>query len=138
MAFPLLPIVILGLTAAAWKAKKNRDDEAASVNYGVVTPERQVVYETAMNDVLEPEKILKMAEAFDKQGLPNQAELLRKRAALRTLPKEIKLQRKEIFQKAMDIKDPSKKDAIRKVAAAFHGEGAVGSAEALLRYAESL
>lgn len=138
MAFPLLPLVVLGLTAAAWKAKKNRDEEAAAINYGVVTPERQVIYETAMNEVLEPEKILKMAEAFDKQGLSNQAKLLRKRAALRTLPKEIKQQRKEIFQKAMEIKDPAKKDAIRKVAAAFHGEGAVGSAEALLRYAESL
>ena len=137
MPIPLVPVALATLGLLAWRSAAKRDKETAP-DYGVMTNDRQVVYNVAMNDTAEPEKIENLATAFEAQGLPAQADMLRKRAALRRLPDNVKAERREVFKKAMSVTDPAKKDAIRNVAAAFHGEGAVGAAEALYRYAESL
>jgi hypothetical protein len=137
MAFPLLPVAIVALTGLAWRAKKKRDDEAGPL-YGQLTGDRQVVYETAMNSVQEPEKLRALAAAYDNQGLHAHADMLRKRAKLRSDPQEKKNARAEVFRKAMSVKDPAKKEQLRQLADAFHGEGAIGAAEDIRRYAESL
>lgn len=126
-------LAFAGLTALAYGAKRYRDKK--STFHGELTPERQVVYETAMNQVAEAEKLRALADVYDKQGLHGHAEMLRKRANLRELPKDLKEARREVFRKAMASKN---KEAVRQVAEAFLNEGATGAAEALYKYSEGL
>lgn len=127
--------LILGLgalIAGAWYAKREHDKKGPP---GILTPERKVIFETALNEVKEPAKIRALADAFRQQGLYNEAVILEKRAKLRELSPEIKEQRREIFKKAMASNDPI---AVETVALAFEQEGATGAASALREYAQSL
>ena len=53
---------------------------------GVLTPERRQVFSGAMAKIMEPEKLRELAARFESEGLKKQAEILRKRAKLRSLP----------------------------------------------------
>lgn len=128
----LIPVIILSLAAGAAYAAKRHDKVPAK---GVLTPERQVIFETALNDVKEPHKLRALAEAFKKEGLVSEGRILEKRAKLRELAPEIKEARREVFQAAMKSHDPV---AVDNVASAFEKEGAVGAAQTLREYAAAL
>jgi hypothetical protein len=128
MAFPLIPVTIAGLAAAAYvrgRAQKK----------GVFTPERKIVFETALATLRDPEKLKALADAFEKEDLKPQAVVLRKKAELRALPREKQLARRQAFRKAMSSKDAEKVEAM---AVAFRNEGCSGAADALDRYASGL
>lgn len=129
MPLPLVPITVVVLTAWAAATTGKR-----LLNRGKLTPERQVIYEQALKS--KDVKVLRtMADAFEKEGLKPQAELLRKRANLRELPEETKKARREAFDKGMKSSDVV---GIRKLADAFESEGATGAADTLRRYATGL
>jgi hypothetical protein len=128
MPFPLVPVTIGALAGLAYlrgQAQKK----------GVFTPERRIVFETALATLRDPESLRKLADAFDKEDLRAQAAILRKRAALRELPREKQLARRAAFRKAMSSKDAEKVEAMSR---AFREEGCTGAAEALERYASGL
>ena len=128
MAIPVIPIVVIGLAGLAWH-------QSSVSKKGIMTPQREMVFNNALKTVKDPEKLRKLADAFECESLPAQATLLRKRAALRELPNETKEARREAFKKGMKSKDIA---GVEKLAGAFEGEGATGAAEALRNYAKGL
>lgn len=127
--FLLAPALILaGLTgAAAWRAAKRPPK--------VMTPEQHRIYEAALLSLKEPAKLRTLAATFAKAGFPAEAEVLRKRAALRELPAATKQARAAVFRKAAASLNPQ---AVKEVAAAFAAEGCYGAASRLHEYADSL
>jgi hypothetical protein len=128
----LIPLLLLGLVGGAAYAAKRHDKIPAK---GVLTPERQVIFETALNDVKEPEKLRALAQCFTEQGLVNEGRILEKRAKLRELAPEIKEARRDAYRAGMESKDPV---AVDNLASAFEKEGAVGAAQNLREYAAAL
>jgi hypothetical protein len=123
---PLIPIAVVGLGGLAiWKSRKHHG----------MTPARKKIYETALRTLKDPEKLRTLAKAFDKEGLKDEAIMLRKRALLREMPPDIRAKRQEVFSRAMASKNPAK---VENVAQAFHKEGAVGAAANLRKYAAGL
>ncbi len=138
MPLPIYPIGIGLLTLVAWFTTRGRAKNGAagkSTMAGEMTPERQIIYQTALSTTKDPLELQKLAAAFRKEGLVAQAILLDKRAKLRTLPDEVKEARRQIYREAMDQTDP---DKVEKLADAFEKEGATGAAAALKEYAQSL
>ena len=123
-----LGIALLGGGAYVMASKKE-------TKAPVMTPERKIVYDTAMAQVKEPEKLRALADAFEKEGLLAEAEMLRKRAGLRELPADVKEDRKDAFRRGMSSLDPA---AVLNLANAFDKEGATGAADALRKYAATL
>lgn len=102
---------------------------------GVLTPERRQVFSGAMAKIMEPEKLRELAARFESEGLKKQAEILRKRAKLRSLPPEVENRRREIYRKTLTLKDPKK---VEEIAKDFENEGATGAAAELRSYAKVL
>lgn len=100
-----------------------------------MTPDRDKIYQEAMKNVRDGDKLRALAIVYDKEGLTNEADMLRKRAALREQPEEAKKARREAFKKTMSSTDH---DGIIKVAEEFEKVGATGAAEALRTYAGTL
>jgi hypothetical protein len=127
--FPILPIAIAALAGGAFFVNSGKPEK------GVLTPARQLIFETAINEVKDTAKLKTLAKVFREQGLEPQADLLEKRAKLRELAPEVKSARKATFRKAMASKNP---EAVRAIAYAFETEGANGAANSLREYADSL
>jgi len=108
---------------------------ATSPRRGTMTPKRELVFNRAVETLKDPNELESLAFAFGAEGLEVEAERLRKRAALPSLPKEIARARQEAFRKAMASSDV---DAIRIVARAFLEEGASAAAKALSDRADAL
>lgn len=127
---PLIPAagIVIGLTGWALYKKKIK-------KIGEMTPEREAVFKEAMNNIEEPEKLRQLARVFAKEGLPHQADLLAKRARLRSLPDDVKKARKVIYQEALKLVDPQK---VNEVADVFEQQGAIGAAQTLRQYASGL
>jgi hypothetical protein len=105
-------------------------------DYGAMTPDRKSIYRNALaGGVQEPEKLEELAKLFENQGLREEGKLLRKRAALRRLPDEIKLARKEVFRKALESKN---KPGVLQVAQKYEDEGCTSAAQRLREYASGL
>lgn len=128
MPLPLLPLGIAALAGASWWRIRRRTDEG-------MTPERAIIYDTALKTVKEPEKLRALAKAFREAGLGPQADLLEKRATLRELPVDVKSARKDAFKAGMASTNIP---AIEKLADTFEGEGATGASDALRKYATGL
>ncbi|MGH9966571.1 MAG: hypothetical protein ACREBG_01890 [Pyrinomonadaceae bacterium] len=126
MPLPLIPIAVVGLGGYAWYRAKKRKG---------MTPERKKIYDAAMKSLKDPAKLNALADAFEKEGLKNEASQLRKRAKLRGMPDGVKAARRDAFKKCMQSKDPN---AIEKCAKAFEKEGATGAATKLRQYAAGL
>ncbi len=123
----IVPIVVLGLAGgAAYKVHKRKKG---------MTPERQALFQGAMNSLPDPDKIRALADKFHGEGFPAQAEMLRKRAKLRELSPEIQEQRREVFRKGMRCTDA---DKIEKFAAVYEQEGCAGAAACLQLYAQGI
>lgn len=130
MPLPLIPLAIAALAGTSlWVSKKRGKD------YGVMTPQRQVVYDAALKTIDDPNQMRSLAKAFREQGLAPQADILEKRAKLKELPVDVKAARREVFHKAMASQNP---DAVEAVAASFEGEAAHGVAHKLRTYARGL
>jgi hypothetical protein len=124
----LIPAAAVTLTAVAYLRRPK--------DYGVMTTERKAVYKNAISGgVQEPEKLDLLATEFEKQGLREEGKLLRKRAALRRLPDEIKAARKEVFRKALECKD---KPTVLKIAQVYDEEGCTAAAARLREVASGL
>ena len=123
---PLIPLAVVGLGGLAiWRTRKPHG----------MTPERKQIFETALRTLKDPEKLRCLADAYEKEGLKNEAGMLRKRALLREMPSDVRAKRQQAFGAAMRSKDPAKVEA---VAAAFQKEGATGAAANLRKYAAGL
>ena len=122
---------IVGLIAlAAWQASKPGP--------GVMTPERRLVFNHALNKLdppLSSEKLNELATLFEKEGLAAHADILRKRAMMRDRPEELKKQYRAAFQSAMGCKDPLR---VRALATAFEAQGMTNNARKLREYAIGL
>jgi hypothetical protein len=100
-----------------------------------MTAKRMKIFQSAVVTLKDPEKLRILAQSYEDNGCIAEARVLRQRAALRELPKETKLQRRLVFSRAIRS---SNIEGVRKAAAAFAGEGAMGAAANLRRHAESL
>lgn len=137
---PILPVAVGALVLAAIVAKKKRDaaggdgtpDEIG--NTGTMTPDRQAIYEQTLKSD-NPEAMHTMANVFQSQGLTAQANVIRKRAGLLTLPASTKLAREQVFHRAMAS---TNKSAVTKIAGEFMKQGCTSTAQALYKYAEGL
>lgn len=107
----------------------------ASRPKGEMTARRQHIFARAMEVVKDPGDLRKLADAFHGEGLAVEATMLRKRAALRELPKTKKENRRTAFRKAMNSDDA---DTIDNVAAAFGAEGAVDASKKLREHAAAV
>lgn len=125
---PLLPLGIASLVGLSWWKIRRQPNEG-------MTPERAVIYDTALKTVKDPDKLRALAKGFREAGLIPQAELLEKRALLRELPPDTKAARKEAFKTGMSSTNAP---AIEKLADSFEGEGCTGAADALRKYAAGL
>ncbi len=139
---PLLPVGVGVLAICAWWASgRNKTANGASTHagegatFGGMTPERQIIYQTALASVKDADELEKLSATFQAQGLYAQAQLLKKRANLRRLPKEVKDKRAEIFRLGMACQDP---DQVLNLANAFENEGATGVASRLRDYGTAL
>ncbi len=139
---PLLHVGVGVLAFCAWWAS-GRNTKGANpsthagegATFGGMSPERQIIYQTALASVKDPSELEKLATTFQSQGLVAQAQLLRKRANLQRLPKEVKEERTRIFKLGMSCQDPVQ---VLKLADAFHNEGATGVANRLREYGNAL
>ena len=129
MAFGLIIPVAVGSLAVANYVKRPKD-------YGVMTAERTALFNAAISGALkDPNKLDKLATAFQQQGLNEHAILLRKRANLRRLPEDTQKQRREVFRKAMLSKN---KAGILQLANVYDQEGCTGAAMRLREKASGL
>jgi len=121
-----VPAIVIGIAViAAFRKPKDKG----------MTPERKVVYETALRELKDPIGLRKLADTFDQHGLKTEADILRKRAKLRELPKQTKLDRRAAFRKGMASKNP---DAVEGLAKAFYSEGCAAASAKLFEYAKGL
>jgi hypothetical protein len=100
-----------------------------------MTGKRQQIYESALVTLKQPEKLRALAAAFEGEGLIAEADLLKKRAEIRELPKSKREERRAIFRRAIQS---SNIPAIRAVAAEFRAAGCTGAAANLYAHADSL
>jgi hypothetical protein len=129
MPLPLLPLGIMALIGtSAWAGKKHLDKKK-------YTPERKMIFETAMEKVKDAGKLNQLADKFAEQGLKAQATLLRKRAKLRALPEPVKAERREAMRKAFLCKAP---DKLLKFADILDAETAYANAAKIRAYAKTL
>ena len=124
---PLIPIIgLVGGGVFAYKRAKKKKG---------LTPQRQQIYQSAIKNEKDPEKLKTLATAFDKEGMKPYGDELRKRAALRSMPPAQQQAYGEAFAKGMTSQDPS---AVHRLADAFHAKGAYGAAQHLRDYAKGL
>jgi hypothetical protein len=135
MPLPLIPIAIAALGLGAWHAVKKKEAPVKVGAEGGLTPDRAILYETALRTTKDSDKLRTLAQAFRSEGLTPQAEMLEKRARLRDLPPDVKLARRAAFKKGMASTNPQ---AIIALADVFDCEGATGAADALRTYASGL
>jgi hypothetical protein len=106
-----------------------------NTQFGVMTPEREEVFANAMQFLTDPERMNKLAEVYQKEGLKFQAFLLRKRAQWRGRPADVRLAHENIFKKAMESENIK---AILEVAKAFEEMTATVKAKQLREHAANV
>lgn len=126
MAIGFTEVVVFSMLALAWKKSGKK---------GQFSDERKKIYEAALESLTDPEKLRRMADEFEKEGLTLQAAMLRKRADLRSLPREQIEKYHEIRDKALKSENV---DAILRLADAFETITATGEAKKLRNHAEEV
>jgi hypothetical protein len=122
----IVEFATVALLVAAWKR--------AGKKKGEFTPEREKIYLAALEN-LDPERLRKLADVFESEGLVTHAAMLRKRADLRATPNDIRVQRKEAYEKGMCSENI---DGVLKLANAFERLTATGAAANLRKHVEEL
>jgi hypothetical protein len=102
---------------------------------GVLTDKRRLIYEQHMLKGKDPAALRTLADAFDAEGLKAHAEMLRKRANLRELPKEVRDARRDAFRRALAS---DKVDVIEALATEWENEGATDAAATLREHAAAV
>lgn len=105
--------LIVGGVFIGWQLLKK---SSANTHFGVVTPEREEMFNNALEHLTDPERLRKLADAFEKEGLRAQANVLRRRATWRERDAKTKADHEAIFQKALESENAV---AILEVANAF-------------------
>jgi uncharacterized membrane protein len=123
-----LAVGVLAGGAAGSKVSKPTD-------YGVLTPARDAVFGAAMDTLRDPTQFRMLADAFERKGLGEQAERLRKRAALREESAEVKERRREAFKRAMSSDNI---EAVEEIARMFERREATKAAAKLRGHARAL
>jgi len=101
-----------------------------------MTPERRVVFDSAMRKLRDPVKLRELAQVFEELGGGDPwGGLLRKRAALRERPKDVRDAHRDVFRKTLLCKEPS---VVDEIAQAFEEMGATGCAARLYAVAKGL
>lgn len=125
---PAIPVIVVLLGCGAY-LRRDKDR-------GVMTPARLKVFNAALaGGMQDPDNLDKLADKFNGEGLPEQAALLRQRAALKRLPNEVKLARRNVWRKAIKSKN---KAAVLRLAAAYDNEGCTSAAMRLREIASGL
>lgn len=130
MPAPLVPVAVVVLSAVAFRAVGKRQVQREAMN-----KEREDCFRGAMKALQDPAKLRALADTFEREGHPTEAQLLRNRAKLREWPPEVKKARRAAFRKAMRSLDA---DGVEGVATGFARLGAHGAAEELRAYARAL
>jgi hypothetical protein len=115
--------VLAFLVYGAWKKSSQK---------GVLTPEREKAYKSALENLKVPDALRKLADVYEKEGLEIEAAMLRRRADLHAQPRATKKAHREAFDKGMRSSDV---EAVERLADAFESMTATGSAAALRRHA---
>lgn len=123
----VIPVVMIGLVGLAYFQQAKKEPR--------MTAQRKVIYDTALTTLKDENKLAELAKSFEEAGLTAEASMLRKRAKLRSLPKDVKQKRREIFKQALTWTEPDKVEALAK---AFEREAATGAAQELRNYAKAL
>jgi hypothetical protein len=131
----MLPALIIGGVAAGTVTAAITEWVRSRKRQRALTPERAALHAAALTQVKDPDELRSLANQFDIWDLDDHALLLRKRAALRELPQELKYARADAFRKMMASRDVAH---IHRVASAFQNEGATSAAANLRRYASGL
>lgn len=126
----LLETTIILLGAGTWYKVSKQPKRPAGMTAG-----EKLVFDNLINQPHEENIFLEMAEVFDRNGFKDQADLLRKRAKLRTNSPETKAAHKQAFRDGMKSDDP---EGVERLARAFQKQGATGNAAALRTYAVNL
>lgn len=111
--------------AALWNSQRS----------GEMTEQRDRIYRDCLSGRVPPEKMRKVADAFEKARCYPQARMLRLRVELSDLPPEIQAQRRADFAKGMASKNGP---GVLRLAQAFEDQGATSSAAKLRRHARAL
>ena len=130
MPFPLIPIAIGSTFGAAIGLYLRKPSKPKGM-----TPERQRIYEAALNSLKDASKLRTLADAFNKEGLTEQGNLLLKRAALRELSPQEKQANQAKFKNALKLTNPAE---VLKIAGEFDEKGCTGAAYNLRNYAKGL
>jgi hypothetical protein len=119
----LLETVLVILAYGAYKKSSSK---------GVLTPEREAAYKSALENLKVPEALRKLANVYEAEGLEIEASMLRRRADLHAQPRNTKKAHREAYDKGMASSDV---EAVERLADAFESMTATGSAAALRRHA---
>lgn len=122
----IVETVTIGLIFLAWKNSSQK---------GVWTPERREMYEAALKELKDPEKLRKLAEHMERAGFPVEANVLRRRADLRAADPAKKEERRQVYEKAMKSTNIA---AILRIADMFEAMTATGSAKQLREHARDV
>ncbi len=126
----MIPLLIIGAAVIGGSilAAKNKKS-------GVMTPQRQVIYNAALEHEKDPANLKALAKSFRSEGLIAQADLLEKRAALRLLPEPVQEARRAVITEALASNDPQ---FVAAMAGEFEAAGASGAAHSLRQHASGL
>lgn len=124
----LIPMAFFGLLSLAWKRAGN--------NKGM-NEERRKVYLGALENLADTTKLRGLANEFEKYGCEAEANVLRRRADYRDLPKEKKEAYREVYQKAMGS-DKATPEDLERLANRFEAITAIKSAQNLRQRAKEL
>lgn len=129
MSYAAPVLVITLVTAAAIKVMQRPAKF-------VMTPQRRIVFDTAMRELHNSDALREIAASFINEGGADPwGNLLLKRATLQDRPKEVKLAHREVFRKALICKNP---DDVEMMAKSFEEMGATGCAAQLFEVAKGL
>lgn len=126
----MIPLLIIGAAVAGGSYLV-----AKSKKSGVMTPQRQVIYNAALEHEKDPANLKTLARAFRSEGLVAQADLLDKRAALRLLPDAVQEARRAVITEALASNDAG---YVAAMAGEFDKVGASGAAHSLRQHASGL
>ncbi len=113
------------LVLLAWRKVRGRKG---------MTQERRDIYLAALEHLADPKALRELADGYEKDGLPIEASMLRKRADLRAMPREKWENFRALCERAIQKPD-SNPQALDEMAAAFDAMTATGTAAKLRKRA---
>ncbi len=128
-AFFGLPAAIFGMAGLVALKKKPTVSPSPET-----LANRRMIYEVALQ-CKDPKKLRELAAAYASQGHKAEAIMLEKRAALRELPEDEQIKRREAYRKGLASTNAS---GVRNLAAAFEHMGCSGAADKLREHAAAL